>query len=177
MNIDMNKIGCQIASLRKAKGLTQNELGERLGISFQAVSKWERGETLPDVSLLVGLANILETSVDHILRGGEKIMNYRGKITVADMKEGIKSLEKVGELLGKDTLIYRSAIEGINTRMDTDIEEAFRNENIFECFVAEAIIQNLMAGAYIDLSDVKNNFKYEHYSKIVCEYAQKYDIQ
>ncbi len=41
--MDTRKIGEQIAALRKSKGLTQNELGERLGVSFQAVSKWERG--------------------------------------------------------------------------------------------------------------------------------------
>ena len=39
---DMKKVGNQIANLRKAKGLTQSELGERLNISYQAVSKWER---------------------------------------------------------------------------------------------------------------------------------------
>ena len=48
--IDTILVGKQIASLRKAKGLTQNQLGERLNISFQAVSKWERGEALPDRS-------------------------------------------------------------------------------------------------------------------------------
>ena len=44
--IDTILVGKQIASLRKAKGLTQNQLGERLNISFQAVSKWERGDSL-----------------------------------------------------------------------------------------------------------------------------------
>lgn len=62
--IDTILVGKQIASLRKAKGLTQNQLGERLNISFQAVSKWERGEALPDISILVDLANILETTTD-----------------------------------------------------------------------------------------------------------------
>ena len=42
-NMDMNMVGNQIAYLRKEKGLTQTELGERLNLSFQAVSKWERG--------------------------------------------------------------------------------------------------------------------------------------
>lgn len=41
--MDMKKVGNQIALLRKNKGLTQNDLGERLGVTFQAVSKWERG--------------------------------------------------------------------------------------------------------------------------------------
>ena len=40
------KAGEQIAVLSKAKGLTQSELGERIGVSFQAVSKWERGELI-----------------------------------------------------------------------------------------------------------------------------------
>lgn len=74
--IDTILVGKQIASLRKAKGLTQNQLGERLNISFQAVSKWERGEALPDISILVDLANILETTTDHILNGGQRITQY-----------------------------------------------------------------------------------------------------
>ncbi len=177
MSLDINKVGTQIAALRKAKGLTQAELGERLHVSFQAVSKWERAETLPDIGLLVDLSRILETSVDNILTGGEKFLNYRGKITVSDMKEGISCIEKCGKLLGKDNLIYRCAVEGINKGMDTDIEECFSDDYIFECFVAEAIIQNLKAGSYIDLTDVMNNFKHEHFRNIVLDYAKKYGVK
>ena len=43
MSINLSDVGNQILALRKAKGITQNELGERLNVSFQAVSKWERG--------------------------------------------------------------------------------------------------------------------------------------
>lgn len=46
MSIDIKKVGNQIAVLRKSKNLTQSELGKRLNISFQAVSKWERGVSL-----------------------------------------------------------------------------------------------------------------------------------
>lgn len=175
--ININKVAAQIAALRKAKGLTQSELGERLNVSFQAVSKWERAEAMPDIGLLVDLARILETSVDNILTGGEKIINYRGKITVADMREGIACIEKCGRLLGRDNLIYRCAVDGINKSMNTDIEEAFSDERIFECFVAEAIIQNLKAGSYIDLTDVRNNFKHEHFGNIVLDYAEKYGVK
>ena len=63
--IDTILVGKQIASLRKAKGLTQNQLGERLNISFQAVSKWERGEALPDISILVDLANFKRRTAHH----------------------------------------------------------------------------------------------------------------
>lgn len=177
MAINSNKVGEQISTLRKMKKMTQNELGERLNVSFQAVSKWERGETLPDTSILVDLANVLETTVDNILNGGEKLMNYKKKITVSDMREGINCLERVGLLIGKDNLIYRYAINGINEKMNMDIEEYFSDDYRRECLVAEAILQSLKAGSYIDISDVKNNFKYEHFSNIVCEYALKYGIK
>ena len=177
MGIDILKIGKQIATLRKAKSITQSELGDRVNVSFQAVSKWERGEALPDVGILIELANVLETSVDNILTGGQKMLNYRGKITVADMKSGIMCLEKMGRLLGKDNIIYRSAVQGINENMNTDIEACFADDYIFECFAAEAIMQNLKSGSYIDLTDVKNNFKHEHFKNIVIDYADKYGIK
>ena len=112
--MDSKLVGAQIAHLRKEKGLTQNDLGDRLGVSFQAVSKWERGETLPDTAILLDLANALETSVDFILSGGSQVLHYRGKFTVNQMSEGILSLKRMGELLGKDNLLYRHAVAGIN---------------------------------------------------------------
>ena len=175
MNIE--KVGLQIAELRKSKGLTQNDLGERLGVSFQAVSKWERGETLPDTAILLDLANVLETTVDYILSGGERKVDFKGKINVADMIKGVESLKNMGEYLGKDNLIYQNAIKGINENMNTDIEVAFTDVYAFEAFVAEAIIQNLIFGAYVDVTDVKNNFKHEHFKNVVLNYCDRYGIK
>ena len=62
MAIQATQAGGQIARLRRAKGLTQTALGELLKVSFQAVSKWERGETLPDTALLDDLAQALDRS-------------------------------------------------------------------------------------------------------------------
>ena len=60
-------IGQQIANRRKLLGLTQQRLADILHISFQAVSKWENGATLPDVSMLMPLAQALHTSVDALI--------------------------------------------------------------------------------------------------------------
>lgn len=175
--MNIKKVGEQIAVLRKVKGLTQSELGERIGVSFQAVSKWERGETLPDIALLPDLAKILETTVDFILLGSEKVIEYKGKFAVTDMKKGLNCLKNVGEYLGAENIIYRAAIKGINTDLNTDIEEAFTNDYVFEAFLAEAIIQNLISGLYVDISDVKNNFKHEHFKNIVVDYCNRYGIK
>lgn len=175
--MDTQKVALQIATLRKSKGLTQNELGERVGVSFQAVSKWERGETLPDIAILPELAKVLETSIDSILLGGEKQIEYKGKISVSDMKNGLKCLEDMGKHLGRENIIYRSAVNGINNELNTNVEKAFGDDYIFEAFLAEAIIQNLMAGMYVDLSDIKNNFKHEHFKNILIDYCARYSIK
>lgn len=170
-------VGKQIAMLRRRKELTQNELGERLGVSFQAVSKWERGETLPDTAILLDIADILETTVDYILAGDRVVVNYRGRMTVDEMREGILSLKRMGELLGKDHLLYRCAIEGINQKMNTNIEDAFMDDRVFECFLCEAIIQNLILGKYIDLTDVKNGFQHAHFRNIALAQCDRYGIK
>lgn len=175
--MDSTRVGAQISRLRKEKGLTQNDLGDRLGVSFQAVSKWERGETLPDTAILLDLANALETSVDFILTGGSQVLHYKGKFSVTQMQDGILALKRMGELLGRDNLLYRHAIDGINEKMNTDIEDAFTDRRILECFMAEAIIQNLMAGKYVDPTDVKNSFQYAHFRDIVLNHCQKYGIK
>ncbi len=64
---DTMLIGKKIAELRKRKNMTQPELADEMGVSFQAVSNWERGNSMPDISKLSELAEILGTSVDDLL--------------------------------------------------------------------------------------------------------------
>ncbi|QIK69420.1 helix-turn-helix transcriptional regulator [Erysipelothrix sp. HDW6C] len=63
-------VGSYISNLRKKRGLTQAKLGEIIGVSDKAISKWENGDGLPDVAILQSLAVALNTSVDSILNGG-----------------------------------------------------------------------------------------------------------
>lgn len=175
--IDAAKVGRQIADLRKVKGLTQSQLGERLNISFQAVSKWERGETLPDVGILLDLAKVLETTVDHILNGGQRMMEYTRRVSVAQIREGIECFVHIGELLGKDNLFYIGAMEGINQKMNMEFEKYLADPYTREAMIAEALVQNIAGGAYVDLSDVQRSFQHPHWVKTVCEYAQKYGLK
>ncbi len=62
-----NQIGRKIHALRKQQGLTQEELADRVKVSFQAVSKWENGNSLPDISTLPLLANVLHCSIDQLM--------------------------------------------------------------------------------------------------------------
>ena len=63
-----SQLGANIAAYRKQNGFTQAALAEKLNYSDKAVSKWERGESLPDLMTLVQLANVFEVTVDDLLR-------------------------------------------------------------------------------------------------------------
>lgn len=65
----MNTLGSRISQKRKAADMTQEELANKLGVSSQAVSKWENDVSCPDISLLPTLAKVLSTTVDELLTG------------------------------------------------------------------------------------------------------------
>lgn len=67
--MDANKVGKLIYQLRREKNMTQKQIADEMNISDKTISKWERGQGCPDISLLKELAQILETSVDDILSG------------------------------------------------------------------------------------------------------------
>ena len=64
---DQQRIGANIMKARKAKGYTQMTLADALGVSFQAVSNWERGQTCPDIANLSELSRVLDLSIDELL--------------------------------------------------------------------------------------------------------------
>ena len=78
--MDQKRIGAFIAQCRKEKNLTQTQIAERLGITNQAVSKWENGKGMPDVSLLQPLCDALDISLNEFF-SGERISaeEYKGK--------------------------------------------------------------------------------------------------
>lgn len=81
--MDQIRTGSLIRQLRTERGLTQKQLAERINVSDKAVSKWERGNGCPDVSLLTALAEVLDTDIQALLSGSiEKNESEKG-----DMKK------------------------------------------------------------------------------------------
>ncbi|MBP3305846.1 MAG: helix-turn-helix transcriptional regulator [Oscillospiraceae bacterium] len=71
-----NTIGSRIAARRREKGMSQENLAEKLGVSSQAVSKWENDASCPDISLLPTLAKLLDLTVDELLTGESDKVKY-----------------------------------------------------------------------------------------------------
>lgn len=89
-----NQLGENIAALRKRGGMTQAALADRINYSDKAVSKWERGESIPDVLTLMELSEIFEVSVDELLRDPNELPQNVGKVEQVMGKAVEKTLKR-----------------------------------------------------------------------------------
>lgn len=151
-------IGQYIQFLRKQNHLSQKELAERLGVSFQAVSKWETGENLPDVSILLELADVLNTTTDKLLSAGNLFLRKTKRIGIYDIQKGFTALEDLKSFFGEKSTFYRGAIEGINQKMHIDIETYLKDEKGQEYLLAEAVIQYISNGYMVDADEIDEYF-------------------
>ena len=70
MNSD--QFGKKIRELRKKSNLTQKEFADKLGVTYQAVSKWENGKNMPDITLIKEISNIFKVDIEELLTGKNK---------------------------------------------------------------------------------------------------------
>ena len=157
----MNEIGLYIKKLRKEKGITQSELADKLNVTFQAVSKWETGETLPDTSLLLDLCDELGSSVDTLLNGGVLVNKNRRFIKVENIVSGFNHLLAIKDCFGEESLFYKGLIEGISNKMNFDFETVLQTN--MEILYTEVAIQYLLNGYSLDIEEAKlwiKNVKY-----------------
>lgn len=96
---DKYKIGNFINQLRKEKKLTQSELGEMIGVTNKAVSKWEVGENTPDSSLLPKIAKVLGVTVDELFRGERDVKYKFNKNPKIDYYNAVERLKRDSHFL------------------------------------------------------------------------------
>lgn len=87
------EIGARIAAFRRAKGMTQEQVAEALGISAPAVSKWETDTSYPDITLLCPLARVLGTNVDTLLEFEEELPDEAAMERVNEVVETARTKE------------------------------------------------------------------------------------
>ena len=89
-------IADRIQTLRKSKGMSQEELADAAGVSRQAVSKWESEQSTPDIDKVIILSEIFDVTTDYLLRGIEPVENNDHK-TMADVVDQKILTEKNGK--------------------------------------------------------------------------------
>ena len=104
--MEKKTIGRLIAALRRANGMTQKELGEKLFVSDKTVSRWECDECTPELSLLPSLAEIFNVTTDELLRGERNNPNRESASKEADNKQ--KSDKQFKLLLERKNRRYKN---------------------------------------------------------------------
>lgn len=171
--MDTMKIGQYIHRLRKTAGMTQKELAEKLNISFQAVSKWENGDTLPDTGILLDLCDILNTTADKLLNGGSLAAGERRLMKLEDVMTGFRYLESIGKLFGEDSTFFVGMIEGINETMNIDLLTYLKDPGTREVLYAEVLIQGILSGRTVDMDEIEAGFQNEKMVKEIRRYLAK----
>jgi len=136
-------IGAYIGFLRRQRGLTQKELASRLGVTTQAVSKWEHADNLPDASILLSLAEALHTTTDALLSAGSQ--RLRQPIDIGMLHAGVAGLSSAMHAFGADSPIgvrIADAVDSVGASLDTAAGR--------EQLLTEAILHHLMEGATLD---------------------------
>ena len=75
--MDQIKIGTCLKELRKERNLTQEQIAEKFSVSQRSVSRWENGNTMPDISVLIELADYYNVDLREILNGERKVNNMK----------------------------------------------------------------------------------------------------
>jgi len=138
---NMTNIGKKISNLRKEKNLTQVELADRLGVTYQAVSNWERGDSMPDIAKLSDLAEVFEISIDELLGHSKQTVIIQDiledkKVAVKDLDE--ETIEDVLPLVKPDQVEKNVDYSGVTFDQLLSIAP-FLNEEILDGIVQELI--------------------------------------
>ena len=162
--MDQIKIGKFIAECRKSKNITQLELGERLGVSKNAVSKWERGISLPDISIMQELCSYLGISLNELFNGEANISD-NGIITYLKEEKRKRKLKLIISVLTTTILILLALLSiyfinnynKINVYILSGESENFSySDNVF----IKSNIANINSYGYLDIKN--KNIKEEN---------------
>ena len=125
---DMKKVGFKISELRKQQNVTQMELADRMGISFQAVSNWERGNSMPDISKLPELAQIFNVTIDEILGEKSGLIESAAKDKLGEYLED--NTVTLKELADSAPILKPGQVDQIFERAEREMENSYEMHNV-----------------------------------------------
>jgi transcriptional regulator with XRE-family HTH domain len=138
------KFGGYIALLRKKADMTQSELADRLNITRQAVSKYELGDSFPDVSFLVSIADVFGVTLDELIAAGDPTLG-ESKV-LGDLARGSETLaDSMDDVLNLAPLLRPSTLEKISSKLavhGVDISKVVELSQYLNDSGTSAMIQN-----------------------------------
>lgn len=142
---DVRRVSQQIRDARIRRNMTQSNLADELGVSYQAVSNWERGNSLPDISKYEDLCRILDLKLEDLLGGGSnadavsKFMDHR-KDENADPVT-VEEIELVAELLAPEDL--KKTVQGYLDQLTFDLSAAKHLAPFLDTETLDELVENV----------------------------------
>lgn len=185
--MNINNIGIFIATLRKELNMTQSDVADALHISHQAVSKWERLESLPDITLLPELAKLFNVTMEELLQGKRfkeeerQNINSHEEIFINDVaienieeaKQALRIIENKTEILKEIAPITKpKVLDQVMNDIEFDLEEIedflpFLGAEVFDKIINQAIkthtIHKLQEEIYPFLNEEHKDKLIEYY--------------
>lgn len=150
------EIGKKIKELRIQKGLTQNELAERLYVSYQAVSQWENNITTPDINTIIELANQFELSLDELFELKKYNKNNTKQVKIKDANDSDLYILLVRGNTLKEVIDYKEYIQH-NDVLKVEYDETINNiYSHFSITVKKDVHQSVYAGDSVVCGNVDN---------------------
>ena len=110
--MDMIKIGIFLQELRKENSLTQEQLAEQLGVARRTVSRWETGNNMPDLDILVELSDLYSVDLREILSGERKSENMDQELKETVLQVADYSSEEKNRMLRRMHLLFIAGLIG-----------------------------------------------------------------
>jgi len=195
--MDMQAIGRKISSLRKERDMTQVDLADKLGVTYQAISSWERGNSMPDIAKLPDLSRVLEVSIDDLLNnkkatelvkkvlsGDDPSKTTPDMETLADIAPILKP-SQVTELInqakntqGEEKLtINREMLELLTQYMESgDLKEVLLNNNNITVDMIAEVVDYMESGDLKEILLHGNNITVDMLAEVV-DYMESGDLK
>ena len=159
----MMNIADRIQSLRKQKGMSQIELADAIGVSRQAVSKWESEQAIPDLDKIIAMSEIFGTTTDYLLKGIEPVegdpdaagapkpkMSKEDSIALAEkLTHEYKALEKLRTQISDNETILKRPVDGSYAQ-----HAAFK---FFWPFFIYAVLAYILSDEFVQITPAEKN--------------------
>lgn len=174
--MDQKKIGRFLKELRKEKGLTQEQFAEKLNVSGRTVSRWETGSNMPDISLLVEIAEFYDTNIPEIINGerksekmneevkevAESMSNYAG----AEKKNLVKNIRGLS-FIGLAAFVVHSLLEVTGIFQKSTLLEYLYVYSESLIYVTVLLIPLYTTGLLEKIQRKSKNSRYDNLPRIV----------
>ncbi len=149
-------LGEKINSLRKQRNMTQDELAEKMGVSSQAVSKWEKGLSIPDIPILIELSDFFHITLDDLLKEKEDTVSFipkeeRKNINEMFLRVNVQSMQGDKVKINLPLALIKMAVD-----MDIEIPQ-FNGIDILKRIDINMIISMIESGVVGKLVEIESS--------------------